>query len=366
MPAMNSAYRNLIIDGEFFEEKKLLEKIQTVLSDASIQNWQKENFEFIQEWLNDSLTIKAHTSGTTGTPKEIFLQKEKMIASAKHTGHFFELKKNDKALLCLSPKYIAGKMMIVRAFVLGLVLKMVEPNGNPLAHVTGEIDFAAMIPLQVFNSVQNEKELTIFRRIKKTIIGGGVVSQTLHNFLQTESNQCYATYGMTETITHIAVKKLNGKDASDTYQTLQNVEIEKDKRGCLVIDAPDVADGKVVTNDLIALISENQFRWLGRYDNVVNSGGVKIIPEEVERVLGQYLKQRFFVTGLLDGKLGERLVLIIEGEKFSEGEKKEFYEFMNQQLPIYSIPKEVLFIEKFEETDSGKVKRKVTMEQFIK
>ena len=362
---MSTAYQSLTIDGEFFEEKKLKEKIPTILSNTSIPNWKKENFKFIQEWLNDFPTIKANTSGTTGTPKEIFLQKEKMIASAKNTGHFFDLKKNDKALLCLSPKYIAGKMMIVRAFVLGLDLKMVEPNGNPLMNVNEAIDFAAMIPLQVFNSIQSENELSVFRKIKKTIIGGGVVSQTLYDFLQKEKNLCYATYGMTETITHIAIKQLNGAAASDTYQTLKNVQIEKDERGCLVINASDVAEERVVTNDLIEIISANQFRWLGRYDNVINSGGVKIISEEIERVLGQYLKQRFFVSGLLDEKLGERLVLIIEREIFSEREKKELKEWMKKRLPKYSIPKELFFVEKFEETDSGKVKRKATIQRFI-
>ena len=358
---MKTNYKNLIIDGEFFEEKKLKEKIHQTISNNATPEWKKENFEFIKEWLDNSPTIKAHTSGTTGTPKEIFLQKEKMIASAKHTGGFFELKKNDKALSCLSPKYIAGKMMIVRAFVLGLDLRMVEPNGNPLATVKESIDFAAMIPLQVFNSIQNEKELKIFRKIKKTIIGGGVVSQALHDFLKRERNQCFATYGMTETITHIAVKKLNGADASDNYQALKNVQIKKDNRGCLVIEAPDVAEETVVTNDLVEIVASNQFRWLGRYDNVINSGGVKIISEKVERILNQFLTRRFFVNGLLDKKLGERLILIIEGEAFSEGEKKELMDSMKTTLPKYSIPKEILFIEKFEETDSGKVKRKTTM-----
>ena len=168
---------------------------------------------------------------------------------------------------------------------------------------------------------------------------------------------------MTETITHIAVKKLNGTDASDNYQTLKNVEIEKDERGCLVIDAPDVANERVVTNDLVEIIGTNQFRWLGRYDNVINSGGVKIISEEVERILNRLLNRRFFVSGLLDKKLGERLVLIIEGEKFSEGEKTQLNQSMKKELPKYSIPKEIFFIDKFEETDSGKVKRKTTIAQ---
>ena len=242
-----------------------------------------------------------------------------MVNSAIHTGSFFNLKENEKALLCLSPNYIAGKMMIVRAFVLGLNLVIVEPTGNPLRNTDfGSIDFAAMVPLQVFNSFHNKGELNQLRKIKKTIIGGGVVSKTLHGFLQKEENNFFATYGMTETITHIAIKKLNGTDANENYQTLTNVGITTDSRECLVIDAPDVASERVITNDLVKIISPTQFQWLGRFDNVINSGGVKIIPEEVERTLSQFLNQRFFVSSWPDEKLGNRLILLIEDSDFSE------------------------------------------------
>jgi O-succinylbenzoic acid--CoA ligase len=359
---MYQKFRNIILDGRKFEAEEL-QKMTSPLS------WENDIYEFIQEWLDEKSTIQAKTSGTTGTPKTILLQKNKMVASALKTGQYFNLEKNAKALLCLSPNYIAGKMMIVRAFVLGLDLVLVEPSGNPLKNTDfAKIDFAAMVPLQALNSVQNEKERQQFRKIKKTIIGGGVVSKSLLNLLQKENNNFYATYGMTETITHIAVKKLSGgslqlpakKEQSEFFETLPNVQIKIDHRGCLVINAPDVAEEKVTTNDLVEIISPTKFKWLGRFDNIINTGGVKVIPENVEALLGKYLERRFFISSQPDEVLGERIILLIEGAIFSKKENEELSNFMKNNLTKFSIPKAVFFIDKFVETDSGKVKRTAT------
>lgn len=353
---MYQEFRNIILNGRKFEA----EEFQKMTSSLS---WENDIYKFIQEWLDEMSTIKAQTSGTTGTPKTILLQKNKMVASALKTGEYFNLQKNEKALLCLSPNYIAGKMMIVRAFVLGLDLVLVEPSGNPLRDTEfDEIDFAAMVPLQALNSFQNEKELQQFRKIKKTIIGGGVVSKTLSGFLQKEKNSFYATYGMTETITHIAVKKLNKIERGGFYETLENVDVTVDTRGCLVIDAPDVAEEIVITNDLVEIISPTKFKWLGRFDNIINTGGVKVIPENVEALLSRYLERRFFITSQADEVLGNRIILIVEGVVFSKKENKELSSFMKNNLAKFSIPKAVFFVEKFAETDSGKIKRTATKE----
>ncbi len=354
--------RSLILSGKEFPFSLLCDFSKFQVESKDVPDWGKDIFKFILEWLDENTFIEAHTSGTTGTPKKILLEKDKMIASALKTGAYFNLKKNDKALLCLSPNYIAGKMMIVRAFVLGLDLRIVEPTGNPLKDALfEEIDFAAMVPLQAMNSFQNESTRSQFRKIKKTIIGGGVVSKTLHEILQKEKNHFYATYGMTETITHIAIKRLNGKFASNNYETLENVDIKKDQRGCLVINAPDVATEEVITNDLVKIISPKEFQWLGRHDNIINSGGVKIIPEEVERTLSNFLNQRFFISSQADELLGNRIILIIEGQNFSQKENEELITFMKNNLSKYAVPKEVFFIEKFIETDSGKIKRDETL-----
>ena len=361
---MYKKYQNIILNGKHFKPNEL--KIN-----SSIPLWEKDIYNFIDEWLDENSTIQAQTSGTTGTPKIILLQKQKMIASALKTGEYFKLKKNEKALLCLSPNYIAGKMMIVRAFVLGLDLVLVEPSGNPLRNTDfDQIDFAAMVPLQALNSFQNEKELQQFRKIKKTIIGGGVVSKTLLSFIKEEKSNFYATYGMTETITHIAVKKLRSnlpqltvkKEQSDCFETLPNVQIKTDHRGCLVINAPDVAEETVITNDLVENITPTKFKWLGRFDNIINTGGVKVIPENVEALLGKHLERRFFISSQPDEVLGERIILLIEGTIFSKKENEELSNFMKNNLTKFSIPKAVFFIEKFKETDSGKIKRAATKE----
>ena len=361
---MYQKFRNIILDGKEFEVDEL-QKLRSSLS------WKDDIYNFIREWLDQEPTIKAQTSGTTGTPKTILLQKNKMVASALKTGEYFNLQKNEKALLCLSPNYIAGKMMIVRAFVLGLDLVLVEPSGSPLRNTEFEkIDFAAMVPLQALNSFQKEKEYLQFQKIKKTIIGGGAVSKTLQNFIQKEKNNFYATYGMTETITHIAIKTLRSNLLQQTpqkgdggfFETLPNVQIEKDERGCLVINAPDVAEETVITNDLVEIISPTKFKWLGRFDNIINTGGIKVIPEKVEALLEKYLDRRFFINSQPDEILGQRIILIIEGEVFSQKESKELSSFMKNNLTKFSIPKAVFFIEKFVETDSGKIKRAATKE----
>ncbi|MFK7774679.1 MAG: AMP-binding protein [Saprospiraceae bacterium] len=361
---MYQGFQNIILDGKRFEANEL----QNMTSPLS---WKNDIYNFLKEWIDETPTIKAKTSGTTGSPKTIFLQKNRMVASALKTGAYFNLEKNEKALLCLSPNYIAGKMMIVRAFVLGLDLVLVEPSGNPLKNTdVKEIDFAAMVPLQALNSFQNEKELQQFRKIKKTIIGGGVVSKTLLNHLQKEKNNFYATYGMTETITHIAVKKLHSnplqqipqKEHSDFFETLPNVQIKTDHRGCLIINAPDVAEETIITNDLVDIISPTKFKWLGRFDNIINTGGVKVIPENVEALLSKYLDRRFFISSESDEVLGERIILIIEGAIFPKNENGELSIFMKNNLTKFSIPKAIFFIEKFEETESGKIKRAATKE----
>ncbi|MEM6964756.1 MAG: AMP-binding protein [Bacteroidota bacterium] len=356
---MNKNYQNIIINSVNYDK----EKIQTSLTNApDLPSWKRAVFEFCLEWLNKNPTITATTSGTTGKPKTILLQKEKMVNSALKTGAFFKLERNVKALLCLAPKYIAGKMMIVRAFVLGLDLVLVEPTGNPLKGLRQqEIGFAAMVPLQVLNSFSSEAELTQLRLIEQTIIGGGVVSKSLHQLLQQEQNQFYATYGMTETITHIAIKKLNGVEASDHYTTLPKVSITTDTRGCLVIHAPDVAEEKVITNDLVKIITPDQFQWLGRFDNIINTGGVKVIPEEVEQILGKHLSRRFFISSIPDEKLGNQIILVVEGSHFSKNEKQSLINFMKANLPKYSIPKEIFYIQHFKETASGKVRRSATL-----
>ncbi|MDD3723394.1 MAG: AMP-binding protein [Lutibacter sp.] len=319
--------------------------------------------DFLTDWFDAKSFVEVKTSGSTGNPKIIQLQKEKMINSAKATGDYFNLPKNTSALLCMSSNYIAGKMMMVRALTLGWHLDILKPTSNPLKNSDKTYDFSAMVPLQLHNSL---KEI---HKIKKLIVGGGVISEELLGKIQEVKTEIFATYGMTETITHIAVKKLNhfkkviASETKQSYYTiLPNIKISIDKRGCLVIDAPKISEQRVITNDLVELISSTEFKWLGRIDNVINSGGIKLIPEQIEEKLTKILKNRFFIASKKDAVLGEKLILIIEDlkiKKLNDSSKATIFEgIKNSKLfSTYEIPKEIYFLEKFLETETNKIDR---------
>ncbi|MHB1147255.1 MAG: AMP-binding protein [Lutibacter sp.] len=314
--------------------------------------------EFLTNWFDENSFIEVKTSGSTGNPKIIQLQKIHMINSAKATGDYFNLPKNTTALLCMSPNYIAGKMMLVRALTLGWHLDVVAPTSNPLKNSDKNYDFSAMVPMQLHNSLPD------IHKIKKLIVGGGTVSNELLRKIQQVKTEIFATYGMTETITHIAVKRINviASGATQThYKTLPNIKISVDHRGCLVLDAPTISKEKVVTNDLVELISSTEFKWLGRIDNVINSGGIKLIPEQIEEKLAAIIENRFFVAGKKDEILGEKLILIIEGIK-----NEDFLNKIQQlkSLSNYEIPKEIYFLENFMETETNKIDRTKTLEFF--
>jgi O-succinylbenzoic acid--CoA ligase len=311
--------------------------------------------QFLKSWFSNDDFITLKTSGSTGVPKEIRLQKGQMINSAKATGKFFDLKENTTALLCLPVAYIAGKMMLVRALTLGWHLDVITSNSFPLRGINKRYDFTAMVPLQLENSLGS------INLIKTLIVGGGVVSNQLINKLETIFTQVFATYGMTETITHIAVKKLNNfkNDAYNIfqnfyYEVLPNIEIYKDQRNCLVIGAPEVSNDFVFTNDIVNLISNTQFEWLGRFDHVINSGGIKLHPERIEEKLSNIITGRFFVAGISDDKLGEKLVLLVEG-------KHQTLQIKDANLSKFETPKEIYFVEMFIETETKKIQRKKTL-----
>jgi O-succinylbenzoic acid--CoA ligase len=337
------------------------EQLKTQSSKSHKTTWENAFWNFTKNWLDEKPYVEVKTSGSTGTPKIIRLEKKRMIASAKATGKFFDLKPNDKALLCLPCDYIAGKMMVVRAIVLGLDLYSVEPNGNPLNNdliQNVDFQFGAMIPLQVLNSLENKARQ--FDRIQKVIIGGGVVDNSLLNKLQISKNQCFATYGMTETITHVAVKVLNGKNKSDVYQALEKVEFSKDNRDCLIINAPYLSDNQIITNDIVKLYSNSNFEWLGRFDNVINTGGIKVNPEKIEAKIAKLINSSFFIAAEADEKLGEKVILIIEKESKFE------FDLLNHQFQIvlskFEMPKKIYFLPKFERTETGKIQRKRTLD----
>jgi O-succinylbenzoic acid--CoA ligase len=317
------------------------------------ETYQKEIGEFLLQWTDSRKTITVKTSGSTGTPKSIRLSKQAMVHSAIATGDYFKLKPGDSALLCLPARFIAGKMMIVRAIILGLQLDLVEPNSNPLEFIRKEYTFAAMVPMQLQNS------LGYLHKIKTLIVGGAKVSDELVKKLQKSLTTVYATYGMTETITHIAVKKLNklkNQSNSKYFEVLPNVQISQNEKGCLVIDVAYLNNSPIVTNDVVKLYSNTAFELLGRLDNVINSGGIKIQPEQLEAKLTPYIKTDFFIASQASEVLGEEVVLVVQGKD------QKIHSDVFKELQKHEVPKKIIFLDVFERTSSGKINRQKTLD----
>jgi O-succinylbenzoic acid--CoA ligase len=297
--------------------------------------------DFLLDWFDDKSYIDMFTSGSTGEPKTIRVEKDAMVKSAIATGDFFGLEPGNRVLHCLPTNYVAGKMMFVRSFILGLDMDFVAPSSNPLEHNDEKYDFCAMVPLQAKNAL---KKLT---NIKKIIIGGVKIHKSLEQELVKLPIQIYETYGMTETITHIAAKKVG----VEAFTTLPHVTVSVNENQCLEIVAKNIGNEKIVTNDIVKLISDTQFIWLGRFDYVINSGGIKIMPEQVESKLSTLIPRRYFVNGVPDDTLGERVVLYVEGEPM------DIDHSLFDVLDKYEKPKEIVFIPKFKETATGKIMR---------
>lgn len=308
--------------------------------------------EFIAEWQRSSASIIVQTSGSTGTPKSIELLKSHMIASAEMTGRFFNLEKGHRILLNMSPKTIGGIMIIVRAIVLKLELIVIDVTSTPLLQLNEHVDFAAMVPMQVESCIQNCPNK--FNSIKTLIIGGGQISSNLAEKLKSLRCEVYHTFGMTETISHIALRNI--KDTDVEFNILDDVVIHAENYS-LVINAPSLGISNLVTNDLVEITSKTSFKWLGRSDFAINSGGIKIIPSVIEEKLDGIIQSNFFSIGIPDQKLGQKHILVIEGNPEYILKKSDF-EFLDK----YVIPKEIYFLDKFIYTISGKINKLQTIE----
>ena len=321
---------------------------------------------FLAEWYNDSPTVLVHTSGSTGEPKPLLVEKRRMEASAHITCSFLGLREGDTALLCLPLDYIAGKMMVVRSLTCGLRLLAVSPSGNPLETMTEHIDFAAMVPLQVWNTLQVSEERERLIQIRHLIIGGGAIDDRLAQALAAFPNNVWSTYGMTETLSHIALRRLNGPDRSEWYTPFDGVCVSVNADGCLVINAPAVHDGPLVTNDIAELQLPSQseragreflrFRILGRKDNVICSGGVKIQIEEVESLLRLRVRVPYIITKAPDERLGEQVVMLTESADIAA-----LQNICREVLPKYWQPRRILTVNRLPLTATGKPARAEAM-----
>ncbi len=316
-------------------------------------DFEREVISFIEEWRNEDDFILARTSGSTGKPKQIALKKAYVGNSASKTLAYFKLSPGDSALLCLSPNYIAGKLMIVRAIIGELILTCVEPQARPIAAHNSMFDFAAMVPHQAISSLPE------INRIAKLIIGGGVLPKSQEKELIKHANKVYTTYGMTETITHVAIRDLSREPL---FKGLPGITFSTDSRDCLIISAPSLGVESLTTNDIVTLKNDQVFAFKGRYDNVINSGGIKVFPEEIEDYLAPLIEDDFFIFGAQHDTLGESVSLVIESSEKSYA-KTDFDELFSGLSSPYLKPRSIFFTHSFQRTSSGKIKRKVTFEQ---
>jgi len=340
MSSYQNIHEDFRLNGTFFSKNDICKIAYEFVKNE--KSHKKSFGSFVLDWFDKNRKITLQTSGTTGKPKNIRITKQAMVDSALATGDFFELKSKNTALCCLPLDFIAGKMMLVRAFILGLELDLIEPSSKPLQNTQKKYDFVAMTPMQAQNSIEK------LHLVKKLILGGSKVSKSLEAQLKQIKTKTYETYASTETLTHIAARKIS----ENSFKLLPNISISLDNRSCLMIDAPRISNQKIITNDLVEIISENEFVWLGRIDNVVNSGGIKLFPEKIEIRLADKIPYRFFLGGIPDAVLGEKLVLVIEANKY------ELSENIFDDLKKYEIPKKIFFISKFNQTVNGKIKRK--------
>lgn len=308
----------------------------------------------MSEWNNGSPYVEVKTSGSTGEPKRMMVEKRRMLNSARITCDFLGLREGDTALLCMSLDYIAGKMMVVRSLERGLKLMTVEPSGHPMATQREQspcVTFAAMVPMQVYNSLQVLEEKERLKQIKHLIIGGGAIDEAVEAELREFPNAVWSTYGMTETLSHIALRRISGPEASDWYTPFPSVHISINDESCLVIDAPEVCSEPLITNDIVELSTDNKFRILGRKDNVICSGGIKIQAEELERQLKPFMRVPYMISKRKDPKFGEIVVLLTEG---STDEAKTICE---THLPKYHQPKAYVHVDRIPLTETGKPAR---------
>ena len=319
--------------------------------------------KFLNEWENDSDLITVHTSGSTGQPKKMLVEKRRMLTSARITCDFLRLKPHDKALLCMPLDYIAGKMMVVRSIERQLQLISVTPSLHPLANVDVPIDFAAMVPSQVFGSMEITAEREKLQNIGNLIIGGGAIPRDLEQQLRSFPNAIWSTYGMTETLSHIALRRISGELASEWYTPFQGVGISLVNNcgdiGQLVIDAPHVCATRLITNDIVEISDNGKFRVIGRTDNVICSGGIKLHIELMEELLHSRVDDEFCITKRKDPKFGEVAVMIVA--RHDNTDVQTLLEICRQVLPRYAVPKEVIVVDKIPLTETSKINRAEAM-----
>ena len=335
--------------------------------DAPVNGYEAKVLDFVRQWLTGTQEFTLTTSGSTGTPSVITLRRRQLEASARRTGDFFDLGPGDRALVCLNCEYIGGLMMLVRGLERNMHLTIVEPHADPFQYVAAgaEFDFSAFVPLQL-KAVLAAGHAPRLNRLKALLLGGAPADTTLQQELQPLTVPVWLTYGMTETCSHVALRRLNGRGATASYRVLPGIAAGQDERGCLTLRGDVTDDQLVVTNDQVHLLDAHTFEWLGRADFVINTGGVKVPAEKVELVLDVALAEigaarRCFVAGRPDERLGQAVTAYLEGPALSAAQEKQLQVLLAARLSRYEQPRQLVFVPDFQTTATGKLDRPGTL-----
>jgi o-succinylbenzoate---CoA ligase len=375
----------ITLAGRRYDWQQLLAWEQTQ-AEPSLSENDRATLRFAREWLAGAQSFALHTSGSTGTPKPVYLARSQMEASARATGAALGLRAGQQALVCLPTAYVAGRMMLVRGFVLGLDMQVVEPASDPFATLPPDArpDFAAFIPLQAQtlldtalvapsdscyadDTARSFRYRRLLEGMQAILLGGGPIDDALHKMVGQIAAPVYHTYGMTETVTHIALRRLNGPEQSDAFVPLPGVELARDDRGCLAIRGAVTAGAWVQTNDIVDLRSNGSFVWLGRWDNVINTGGIKVQIEQVEAVVAAcqerhpelaWAGRRMAVAGLPDARLGQMVTLVVAGAPLSSAAEAAIQDALRAELDRFSLPRRFAYVPDLPQTPTGKIDRK--------
>ncbi|WP_346864471.1 AMP-binding protein [uncultured Draconibacterium sp.] len=348
---MNRKFQGATFNNKYYTTEALIAYSEKELASGLLPEWELKIYRFLLTFFDDKEYVEQLSSGTTGTPKNFKLSKSAMIQSAQNTIEILGLKPKDNALLCLPIDYIAGKMMVVRALLAGFNLNWEEPSSAPLLQNYDTIDFCAMVPMQVYNSIENRE---VFKSIGTLIIGGSELRSDVKELIGGLSNTIYETYGMAETCSHIALRKISGQNRDESFKILPGISISVDDRNCLKISA-SYLENEVVTNDVVELIDETRFLWKGRYDNLINSGGIKINPEQLEASISKIIGMECAVIGVADKKLGQKVVLFVESVQ--KLDTNDLALLIKDKLTGFHVPRKIVVVKQLPRNKSFKTDR---------
>ncbi|WP_242918550.1 AMP-binding protein [Pontibacter liquoris] len=361
--------KSLLLNGKKFYYDEIAD--YSFRNSIPLNGYESKTLEFCRSWLNGIQEFPIQTSGSTGVPKPIVLLRQQLEANARRTIKLLHLQKGDTMLVCLNTEYIAGMMMLTRGFIADMEMIIVEPVGNPMTLVEDnlKIDFSSYVPMQLHSILHETPEaIAQLNQMRGILVGGAPVSPALQRELQQVQAPVYHTYGMTETASHIALRRLNGPEAADYYQVLENIKVGLDKRGCLTIKGDITNNELLVTNDIVELLTPTRFRWIGRADNTINTGGVKVQIEKVELAVAEALidwepAPRFFIAPQPDELLGEKIVLLLESQPLVAHKEEELLTNLRPYLRKFEMPKELFYAPAFTETATGKLSRQRTLQK---